>query len=153
MDVNIGKGITLEVDDAALPANVIQHVVYIGLRNILMDAHASVTHESDGADYQANAKAVAEKKLAALMAGELRVAGTRSRESDPVRAEAVKIAGDKVKAAWRAAGHKLDALTKEAKAKYVEALLVKDPAILALAQTRVTEAKAVGAVDLGDLLA
>lgn len=98
MDIVVGKGITLAVDVDALPGNALEHVIRIGLRNILMDAHAG---ESD----PAAARAKSEKKLEALMSGEVRVAGTR--EGDPVRAEAMRIATDMVKAAIRKAGKKL----------------------------------------------
>ena len=155
MKVNIGKGIELDVDANALPANVMEHVVYIGLRNILMDSHASITTESDGDNMVANARATAEKKLAAMFAGEVRVAGTR--EGDPVRAEAVRIASERVKAALRKAGRKvsdIDAKALRAKAQF---LLTTDAgnAIMELARERVAQVKAVEAdtdyIDLADL--
>lgn len=61
---------------------VAQHVIYIGLRNIGMDSHANDTEDKHGADYIAKAGETLTAKLAALAAGDIRVAGTR--EADPV---------------------------------------------------------------------
>jgi hypothetical protein len=85
MKVNIGRGIERDVDTSALTEGVMAHVVYIGLRNILMDAHAGATKTAgEGATedaIRAVAEAMVDKKLASLMAGEIRVAGERSRKS------------------------------------------------------------------------
>ena len=43
LEVNIGKGLTMTVDPSKFNAEVTAHVMKIGLRNILMDAHASAT--------------------------------------------------------------------------------------------------------------
>ncbi len=95
--VDIGKGIQLDVDVDSLKTRdaVFGHVVYIGLRNILMDSHAGVKRdecESD-ADYRAKSRAIAEKKLAAMMEGTLRAKGAgtqRASAADPVTAEALR---------------------------------------------------------------
>jgi hypothetical protein len=142
MDINIGKGITLPVDVNALPANAMAHVVYIGLRNILMDAHAG---EKD-AD---NSRAVSEKKLAALMSGEVRVTGTR--EGNPVKAEAIRIATDRIKTALRKAGKKLSDIDPKAIRDRAAQLVDKDESIMAMATTRVAQVKSAD-VDVGDLI-
>lgn len=143
MDVQIGKGITIPVDPTALPQAALDHVLYIGLRNILMDSHAGIPTTEP--DYQAKASAIAEKKLAALMSGEVRVASTR--EGDPVKAEAIRIATDRIKAALRKAGRKVgDVDPKALRAKAVE-LIAKDGAIMVMAAQRVAEAKAEVAPD------
>ena len=94
--VKIGKGIEMECPlPSAVSPEVRDHVWYIGLRNILMDSHAGVTLEKcDGDESKVvpESRAVAEKKLAALIAGDLRTTSTR--EVDPVRREAVKLAFD-----------------------------------------------------------
>lgn len=150
MDINIGKGITLAVDANALPAEAMAHVVYIGLRNVLMDSHAGVTRETDGDSYVENSRATAEKKLAALMAGQVRVAGTR--EGDPVRAEAIRIATGQIMTAWRKVkkpGQKIDPTKLRAMA--VE-FVAKKPELMELAAKRVAEAKAIEAdVDVAGL--
>jgi hypothetical protein len=107
MQVNIGKGIELTVPAFAdLSQEVRDHIAYIGWRNILMDSHAGVTADkADGGDVQAMSRAVAEKKLAALVAGELRT--TSARETDPVRAEAIKLAVGAIERKIRAAGKKV----------------------------------------------
>jgi hypothetical protein len=102
MLVNIGKGIELDVNTDQLGFDklgpVAAHIAKIGLRNILMDSHASVTAEKVGAggDVMAESRAVAEKKLAAMYAGDVRTAS--GGERDPVRSEvhaAIKKAGKK----------------------------------------------------------
>jgi hypothetical protein len=71
MKVQIGKGIELEVDPAALPGSWDDpttpkgHIVYIGLRNVLMDSHAGIK----GADAVERSRDKAAAKLTALMAG------------------------------------------------------------------------------------
>lgn len=105
MQVNIGKGIELAIDATALPANALEHVIRIGLRNVLMDAHASITEKEFPveSERQDAARAVAEKKLAALMAGDVRVAGTRGpRAGDPVSAEINVMARKAIIAACKA---------------------------------------------------
>lgn len=148
MDINIGKGITIPIDTQALIGSfegenpVRDHIVYIGLRNILMDCHANIATTEP--DYQEKARAVAEKKLTALMAGELRTAGTRTREGDPVRAEAVRLATAQIKALLRSKGRKAH-LVKPAAFKAAAEKLLADPVrgapILAMAKSRVDEAK------------
>lgn len=101
MKVNIGKNIEMDVDFSAMPQAALDHILYIGARNILMDSHASITKESS-TDVEADARAMADKKLAALMAGEVRVSG--SREGDPVRAEALRSATTVIVAALKKAG-------------------------------------------------
>jgi hypothetical protein len=72
MLVAIGKGIELDVDPARFNRDVMDHVVKIGLRNILMDSHANATQKADPTGYVAKSRELAEKKLAALYAGVVR---------------------------------------------------------------------------------
>lgn len=143
MKVNIGKGLELDVNVESIPANAMAHVVYIGLRNILMDAHASVT--TDEADYVEKARAASEKKLAALMAGEVRVVS--SREGDPVKAEAVRIASGIVKNAIRKKGGKLADYDAKAIRDAAVKLVETTPAILEQARANVEANKAL-AIDV-----
>lgn len=148
LTINIGKGLTMEVDETKLNDAVMAHVRAIGLRNILMDAHAYVTREEAGDDVQAQSLAASEKKLAAMYAGEARTSSTRT--GDPVRAEAIRIALDKIKTALLKAGKKVadyDAKTlRDAAEKKIT------PEITALAQKRVDEVKALGGdVDVSEL--
>lgn len=111
MLVNIGKGIELDVDVSRLAGlgngqeiggnAVLHHVIYIGLRNVLMDSHAGVTAEKS-TDVEADSRAMAEKKLAAMYAGEVRSVGTRT--GDPVKAEAIRIASKVLVTAAKKAG-------------------------------------------------
>lgn len=146
MKVQIGKGIELDVDTSKLPTNVMEHVQYIGLRNILMDAHASIT--TDEADYQAKAQAASEKKLAAMYAGEVRVAGTR--EGDPVRAEALRMATAMIKSALKLAGRNPSKVDPKAMRASAEKLV--DVALLEKAKARVEENRALKAdIDVSGL--
>lgn len=144
MEINVGKGITVDADllklgfgyeNAGHPVS--SHVIYIGLRNMLMDAHAGIS--IDEPDYQAKARAIVDKKLAAMYSGEVRVAGTR--EGDPVRAEAMRLALAQVDAILRKAGRKPSKV--EAKAKREAAQKLITPELLATAKSRVDESRAI----------
>lgn len=138
MDVNIGKGITLDVSWEDLPQNALEHVIYIGLRNILMDAHASITKDEypDPDHLMATAEALAERKLSALMKGEVRVAGTRSRV-DQVMAEAIRLATAMVKKGLQKAGKRLaDYKPAELRAA-AEKLVAKNPSLVTQAEANI----------------
>lgn len=140
MQVQIGKGIALDVDYERFNAEVLQHVIYMGLRNVLMDSHASHTKDADGDNYVELSRDAAQRKLDSMYAGEVRAVGTR--EGDPVKAEAVRICVGHVKTAWRKAGRKLSDLdAKVAREKALE-LLAKNPSIMAQAEKRVAELRA-----------
>jgi hypothetical protein len=115
MLVQIGKGIELDTPDfASFSKDVQDHIVYVGLRNLLQDAHASMTVEkANGGDVTALSRDMAERKLAALIRGDLRVASTR--EGDPVKAEALRLAINGLKKKHREEGKKID--EKEIKAQ------------------------------------
>lgn len=147
--VNIGKSIEMDVDFSSMPQAALDHIMYIGARNVLMDCHASITRESNPNDFIAAATALAEKKLAALMAGEVRVQSTR--EGDPVRAEAIRMATDTIRAVIRKKGKKFSDF--DPKAIREKAIGMVTPELLAKAKARVDENRAVGAdVDLTDLV-
>ena len=149
MKVNIGKGIELDIDAIALPPNAMEHVIYIGLRNILMDSHASVTKETNPDDMADVAKAVAEKKLAALMSGEVRVVA--SREGDPVRAEAKRAATDAIKVALRKAGRKVEPDTVKAALEKIMADESRWAKYMETAKATIAARKSVD-VDVDDLI-
>jgi hypothetical protein len=91
MLVKVGKGIEIEVDvDRLIPA-VIEHVVYTGLRNLLMDAHAAATAKDDPTGYLAKSRELVERKLAGLYAGEIRRVGSPT-PTDPLSLEVRRIA-------------------------------------------------------------
>lgn len=145
MIVNIGKGIELEVNATALPPVSMDHVVYIGLRNVLMDSHAG--HTSDEEGYVELSRATAEKKLAALMSGEIRVAGTR--EGDPVRAEAIRLGTLAIRAAIKKAGKKVADVDPKAIREKAVGLIEK---YRAQAEKNVAEAKSAD-VNVDELVA
>lgn len=73
MLIDIGKGLQMDVDMTALAKHqpVMDHVMYIGLRNILMDSHASATAEEypDKAAQREASLALAGKKLESMYNG------------------------------------------------------------------------------------
>lgn len=154
MIVNIGKTIELDINVEAIPANSLEHVIRIGLRNILMDSHAGVSAKAGVAEDQVipQSRAVAEKKLAALMAGEVRTAGVRAPKTsvDPVQAEAVRLAWEAIKLAFRS---KSRDIPKEASVKtdLCAKFLAKYPETMDRAKANV-EATAGGDIDLDDLI-
>ena len=64
MLVAIGKGIEIDVDVARFNSKVHDHIVRTGLRNLLMDAHASATAKANPDNYIQRSRELAEKKLA-----------------------------------------------------------------------------------------
>lgn len=145
--INIGKSIEIDVDFAAMPQAALDHILYIGARNVLMDSHASITRESNPDDLTEAATAMAMKKLDALMRGEVRVQSTR--EGDPVRAEAIRMAIDMIKAALRKTGRKVSDV--DPKALREKAIGLVTPELLAKAKARVDETRAADDVDVADL--
>jgi hypothetical protein len=139
MKVKIGKGIESDVDVDRLfkNAEVRDHVIYIGLRNILMDAHSRCTKDEDG--YIENSRAAAERKLEALYAGEVRSPGGVAREVDPVKVEAQRFATAQVKKHFKQIGREVDAKTiRQSAAKLIET----NPSIMRTAKKNVDAANA-----------
>jgi hypothetical protein len=94
MLVAIGKSIELDVDVTRFNSEVHDHIVRTGIRNLLMDAHASATAKNDPEGYVQKSRELAEKKLASLYAGVVRVqsAGGMARPTDPVSAVIMRLA-------------------------------------------------------------
>ena len=94
MLVAIGKGIELEVDVTRLNNEVRDHVMRTGLRNLLMDAHASATAKADPQGYVQKSRELAEKKLASLYAGIVRAQsfGGPKAPTDPVAMVILRLA-------------------------------------------------------------
>lgn len=139
MEIRIAKaGTSLAVDVEAFAPNVLEYVVRYGLTQILNDAHSAVTvHTHPDAEARAaECMALAQKKLDAMIAGEVR---TQTR-SDSIVAEAMRLAVITVKAAFKKAGLKMpDAKGLRARA---EAYLEKHPELLDTARTNIETAKA-----------
>src|SRR5262245_11394084 len=94
MLVAIGKGIELEVDVIRLNNEVRDHVMRTGLRNLLMDAHASATAKADPQGYVQKSRELAEKKLSILYAGVVRAQtiGGPKTASDPISQVIMRLA-------------------------------------------------------------
>jgi hypothetical protein len=94
MLVAIGKGIELDVDVTRFNGEVHEHIVRTGLRNLLMDAHASATAKADPDNYIARSREMAEKKLASLYAGVIRAQtiGGPKTASDPISQVIMRLA-------------------------------------------------------------
>jgi hypothetical protein len=86
MLVAIGKGIELDVDVTRFNSEVQVHILRTGLRNLLMDAHASATAKADPDNYVKRSREMAEKKLASLYAGVVRAQsfGGPKAPTDPI---------------------------------------------------------------------
>lgn len=102
---------------------VVRYLVYIGLKNVLQDSHASIKRaDFDSDDAWKDAKlGRALKKLDALYAGEVRmVAAASGSKGDEVKARAMVIIEGHVKSEWRKANKKLDAkaIEDEKKKRY-----------------------------------
>ena len=94
MLVAVGKGIELEVDVPRFNSEVRDHVMRTGLRNLLMDAHASATAKTDPENYIKRSRELAEKKLASLYAGVVRAQsfGGPKAPTDPVAMVILRLA-------------------------------------------------------------
>src|SRR5262245_15124546 len=84
MLVAIGKGIALDVDVTRFNREVNDHIVRTGLRNLLMDAHASATAKADPDNYINRSRELAERKPAGLYAGVIRATGGPKTAPDPI---------------------------------------------------------------------
>lgn len=146
LNVNCGKDIEVEIDVAKLPANVMDHVIYIGLRNVLMDSHAGVTKDKS-TDVYGDSLAIVEKKLAAMYAGDIRVASART--GDPVRSLAIKLAADHLVKASKKKRSEIDA---KALREAAIILLGRDSQFMDTARATVEATKGIES-DIGDLTA
>lgn len=134
----IGKSRTIDV--TKFTPTILDHVFSYGLRQLVNDAMASGENASDK-------EALADKRIANLLAGTLRASAIR--EGDPIRAEAIKIATQRVEAAIRKT-HNADPAKcpklADWKASDVRAralaLIDKDPAIMAIAKANVEATQA-----------
>lgn len=129
--VKIGNAGEIAVDVAKFNETVLAHVFGYGLKQILNDTR-SAEKDSD------KAMALVEKKLAALYAGTLRAAGER--ETDPVKAEAKKIATSQIMAALKAKGLKKEQLAEGKFVELVKARAAK-PEVMEVARANVEAAK------------
>ena len=94
MLVAIGKGIELDVDPSRFNRDINDHILRTGLRNLLMDAHASATAKSDPDNYIKRSRELAEKKLASMYAGVVRLAnvGGPKAPTDPISQVILRLA-------------------------------------------------------------
>jgi hypothetical protein len=90
----IGKGIELDVDVTRFNTEVHDHILRTGLRNLLMDAHASATAKADPENYIKRSREMAEKKLSSLYAGVVRAQsfGGPKAPTDPVAMVILRLA-------------------------------------------------------------
>ncbi len=143
MKVNVGRDITREVETERLNDEVMQHVIKIGLRNILMDSHAGVAKDGGTeAEIKARAEAIVDKKLDALYAGEVRTTGERTRTGDPVKREAKRLATEyaKKRPEWKGLA------TAAFNDKVAQLLALPNSQFLAIAEENVARM-----ADLGDI--
>lgn len=94
MRVAIGKGLEVDVEVARFTNEVRDFVMRTGLRNLLMDSHASITQKAHGDDYINKSREMADKKLANLYAGITRAQsiGGPKAPTDPVAMVILRLA-------------------------------------------------------------
>ncbi len=144
--IECGVGEAIPVDVTKLPQVAIDHLVKIGLGNVLRDCHASLTHKS-GATVRDKYNAATDK-LAALMAGNVR-SNSGGRATDELAREIREIIVEMVQKRAVADGRKKSSVTPDE----VRAALAEFGAnekIMAAAQKRL-DAKRAASVDLDDL--
>ena len=71
LTLNVGKGLQFVIDRDRLNATVLDHAIYLGLKNMVQDAHATFT-KKDHPNYIELSKAACERKIAALYEGQIR---------------------------------------------------------------------------------
>lgn len=136
---------TREVDISNLPPASLYYLMAYGLKQSLNDAHASAKDLTE-------ALASVDKRLQKILDGTMGERATRE-ALDPIEAEAIKLASDKVRQAMRAKGIK-PADHKEKVAELAAQLVEKDPAFREEARRRIENAKEIdvlGMLDFADL--
>jgi ribosome recycling factor len=89
MLIDVGKGLSFDVSDEQF-AQMLSHerskerIMYISIRNIVMDSHASVKRDDfeSEIDWRNESKAVAERTLAGLLSGEVMRRNARAPKVD-----------------------------------------------------------------------
>jgi hypothetical protein len=94
MLVPVGKGIELDVGVTRFNKEVMDHIVKTGLRNLIMDSHASATQKADPTGYIAKSRELAERKLQSLYDGVVRTQaiGGPKAPTDPVAMVILRLA-------------------------------------------------------------
>jgi hypothetical protein len=94
MLVAVGKSIELDVDVTRFNSEVRDFILRTGVRNLLMDAHASATAKANPDNYVRRSREMAEKKLASLYAGVVRAQtiGGPKTASDPISQVIMRLA-------------------------------------------------------------
>lgn len=156
--VTSGEAGDISVDVAKLLDHeaVVNYVFQYGLRQIIGDCHAGLTKkvESDDQKRIDGKRALIEKKLASLYAGETAQARV-GQSGDPVKREALAMAEAALKQAVRAIGKKPSDFTKEVWKALIEKQFAKGESeyMEAAAKKLAIKAKPIEAVDSDDILA
>ena len=91
LTLELGKGIRRTIDESALSAEVLAHAIHKGLENIIKDTHAS--YKKDMTNFLELSEAAVDKKIDALLKGELRTTSARGpRAVDAVAKEMKRLA-------------------------------------------------------------
>lgn len=118
MKIAAGKAGEFEVDESRFNDAVRRYLMHHGLQRVMERCHASVTKTTNPKDYEAVSRAVAEKKLASMYAGETGQARAGGgKRVDEVQKEIVAIAVKYVTARLAKAGKSYAKLEKEQKEK------------------------------------
>lgn len=135
--IECGKSIQFEItDDMILQLgnhqNAFDHVLMIGLKNLVQDSHASCKREDFETEdeWKAESRRIAEMKLGSILSGDIRkTSGTRTPKLSDKDAFARKWLVAKLKAAWIAKNGKDGWKAKtegDDGAAFIEALVAKN---------------------------
>jgi hypothetical protein len=105
LQINIGKGLTVDVDTKQFNEEVFNHIIKIGLKNLLGDSHAGITAKAHPTDFVEKSREAAQRKLQALYDGVTRTQGTGNgfkAPTDPVAMVVLRLARKHVQKALAA---------------------------------------------------
>jgi len=156
--IQIGSAGALSVDFAALKANakVNDYIWIYGLKQILNDAHSAMTAkvEANTTKRNANKMALAKKKLASLLAGEI-AQSHASTGSNAVEREAFALATAEIEAALKKIGRAKSTVKKDAMRAMVDKHLEKNKARFMIKAAEVVAARVtpdMGEIDIEALM-
>lgn len=139
------RGVTVTVDTDKMPEAAIAYATRYGFIQCIADAAsgAEKTATETGVPVADVTRELMQRKIDALLRGDIRVGSART--ADPVKAEAIRIATEKVKTAVRAKGHKVSEFdAKWYRGKALE-LIAKRPDITEQAKKNVEANRALEA--------
>lgn len=139
------RGVTVTVDTGEMPEAAIEYATRYGFIQCVADAASGAEKiaKETGVPVADVTRELMERKVDALLRGDIRVGSART--GDPVKAEAVRIATEKVKTAVRAKGHKVSEYNSKWYREKALEFIAKRPEITEQARKNVEANKALEA--------